>query len=301
MDASVSPLEALTGHIAARRPRHAKFLRSALAGLRPDEISEADRYVAHRLEHDTIAALAESYLTILDDTLEAQVDFLRTKTYRHARFSDVADTVYFDPRYMTRYMIGLALTEFIWPNHIQIRRFFEATFPRERRGAYLEVGPGHGFFLAHAMKAGALDRFTAVDISAASIALTDEIVSRLVPDARPRLDLVECDFLGESSLRGPYDVLVMGEVLEHVERPLAFLQRLAAIAAERAHLFVTTCINAPAIDHIYLFRSERDVAALFDAAGLTIERQLVAPHPGQSIERCVREELPINVAYVLRT
>jgi 2-polyprenyl-3-methyl-5-hydroxy-6-metoxy-1,4-benzoquinol methylase len=293
-------LDALIRSIGAKRPRHIKFMNRAIVDLQPKEVADADQYIAHLLERDTIEILSDSYLTILDDTVQAQIDFLRTKNYKFSKFSDVAGSVYFNPEYMKRYMIGLALTEFIWPNHILIRRFFEETFPADKKGSYLEVGPGHGFFLVHAMKAGALDSYTAVDISAASIALTDEIVRRLVPQARHKLELIECDFLADASLKGPFDMLVMGEVLEHVEQPLVFLKRLADLAADGARLFVTTCINAPAIDHIYLFRNERDIEALVEQAALTIESRLVVPHPGQSIERCVKDDLPINVAYVLR-
>jgi 2-polyprenyl-3-methyl-5-hydroxy-6-metoxy-1,4-benzoquinol methylase len=293
-------LDTLVRNIAAKRPRHAKFVKSAVADLLPYEIAEANGYIKHLLEGDTVENLSDSYLTILDDTVEAQIDFLRTKAYRHASFADVAESVYFNPEYMKRYMIGLALTEFIWPNHVLIRRFFEKTFPADRKGSYLEIGPGHGFFLVHAMKSAPLDRYTAVDISAASIALTDEVVRRMVPQARHKLDLIECDFLDSTGLEGPYDMLVMGEVLEHVEQPLAFLQRLSDLAADGAQLFVTTCLNAPAIDHIYLFRNEGDVETLFAKAGLMIEDRLIVPHPGQSVERCVSDDLPINVAYVLR-
>ena len=294
-----SNFNALMERIVAARPSHEKFVHEAIASLTPAEVGEGEAYIDHLLEQHEMQYLVGSYLTILDDTMEAQIEFLREKRYRHSRFDEVAAAVYFNREYMTKYMIGLAITEFLWPNHILIRRFFAESFPETKTGSYLEVGPGHGFFLLHAMKKGSLDRFLGIDISAASIALTDEIVSREASELRSKLELRECDFLAPQAIDEKFDVIVMGEVLEHVEDPLAFLKGLKALAAPGAHIFITTCLNAPAIDHIYLFRTQSDVADLFAAAGMTIKDQRIIPHPGQSLERCVKNDLPINVAYVL--
>jgi 2-polyprenyl-3-methyl-5-hydroxy-6-metoxy-1,4-benzoquinol methylase len=294
-----SNFEVLMARITAQRPSHAKFVNSAMAALTPDEIAEAAKYISYLLEHNDLDFLTTSYLTILDDTKRAQIDFMRDKKYQFSSFAEVADSVYFNKDYMTRYMIGLALTEFVWPNHIQIRRFFERTLPSRPGGKYLEVGPGHGAFLVHAMQKSAMKHFVAVDISATSIALTDDVVRRQVPERRDQLELRECNFLGQEALSGPFDVLVMGEVLEHVEQPELFLRRLNELGGTDPHIFVTTCINAPAVDHIYLFRNESEIAELIKASGLSIRDQLVVPYSGQSLKRCVDEDLPINVAYVL--
>jgi 2-polyprenyl-3-methyl-5-hydroxy-6-metoxy-1,4-benzoquinol methylase len=296
---TLSNFDALKTRITALRPSHAKFVNAAISGLTQAEVLEAANYITYLLGHNDLEFLAACYLTILDDTIRAQIDFMREKRYPFSRFAEVAHSIYFNKDYMTRYMIGLALTEFVWPNHIQIRRFFERTFPEQAGGAYLEVGPGHGSFLVYAMKKGALEHFVGIDISAASIALTEDVVRRLVPERRGQLELRECNFLAEHDLAGPFDVLVMGEVLEHVEQPQLFLRRLKELAGSDPHIFVTTCINAPAIDHIYLFRNESDILELISAAGLSVRDRLVIPHPGQTLKRCVAEDLPINVAYIL--
>jgi 2-polyprenyl-3-methyl-5-hydroxy-6-metoxy-1,4-benzoquinol methylase len=278
---------------------HARFIKDACALLEPAERAEADVYVGHLLADHSLEFIAESYETILDDTLAAQMFFMREGRYQHATFAEVAGSVYFNDDYMRRYMVGLAVTNYLWPNHVQIHRFFAQTFPRERRGQYLEVGPGHGLFLLHAMRSGKLDAFTGVDISASSLKLTDTVVRQLLPAARDRLRLIEADFLAGDGIDGRYDVLVMGEVLEHVEQPRPFLARLRALANDGAHLFVTTCINAPAIDHITLFSTEADVERLIAEAGLKIVRGLAVPYFGKTLQQSVRERLPINVAYVL--
>lgn len=285
--------------ILARMPSHAKFISNALALLNEDEIAEADDYIGHLLEHNDNEFIVDCYKTIVDDTLECQIEFLRSGQYRHTTFAEVADSVYFDNDYMKRYMIGLALSTFFWPNHTMIRRFFTQTLPTARSGRYLEIGPGHGFFLLQAMRRCSFDRFVGVDISPASIALIDSIVKDVLPDRRKDLDLIEMDFLAKSGLDGHFDAIVMGEVLEHVEKPAAFLHRIAELAAPSAHIFITTCINAPAVDHIFLFRTAGEIEALFSKAGLVIHDQIHVPHPGYDLKRCVALNLPINVAYLL--
>jgi 2-polyprenyl-3-methyl-5-hydroxy-6-metoxy-1,4-benzoquinol methylase len=91
----------------------------------------------------------------------------------------------------------------------------------------------------------------------------------------------------------------MGEVLEHVEAPLAFLAKIRSLAAPGGFVFVTTAINAPAVDHIWLFRSPAEVTAMAAAAGLRVTAELVVPYTGLSLEESLRTRMPINIALAL--
>ena len=59
-------------------------------------------------------------------------------------------------------------------------------------------------------------------------------------------------------------------------------------------------LNAPAIDHIFLFSKLSEVEELARESGLVIADQCVTPYTGKSIEECEAERLPVNVAYVMR-
>jgi SAM-dependent methyltransferase len=233
------------------------------------------------------------------DTLREQMFFRRHGRYRHERFADVANSVYFADEYMRLYMKGLALTAYLWPNHVAIRRFFQSEVADGPcRGRYLEVGPGHGLYMAAALRSGRFSQCVGVDISPTSLELTRAVVGRYVEGADTSLSLALGDFLA-MEVPGRFDVVVMGEVLEHVERPGEFLARARAACAEGGHVFVSTCANSPATDHIYLFRHDSEVDALVRAAGLSIVTRLVVPYHGTSLEQSYRESLPVNVAMVL--
>jgi cyclopropane fatty-acyl-phospholipid synthase-like methyltransferase len=199
---------------------------------------------------------------------------------------------------MDRYMYGLAITNFLWPNHVQMARFMRETLPKGRNGRYLEVGPGHGFLLLSALEVGAFDDVLGVDLSAASVEQTRTIIDHFYPDAPARVELR--DFLEATDLEpSSFDAVVMGEVLEHVEQPEVFLRRIAELAKDDAYIFITTCINAPAVDHIYLWRTTDELEEMITSSGLTITEPLRLPYEGKSLEESREENLPINVAYVL--
>jgi len=118
------------------------------------------------------------------------------------------------------------------------------------------------------------------------------------PDAPARVELR--DFLEATDLEpSSFDAVVMGEVLEHVEQPEVFLRRIAELAKDDAYIFITTCINAPAVDHIYLWRTTDELEEMITASGLTITEPLRLPYEGKTLEESREENLPINVAYVL--
>lgn len=293
-------IQALRNAIAAANERHDSFLDAALARLDDEERGDLLEYVGFCLDDGIdITDLAKGYSVILQDTLREQLHFMRHKSYRHSSFAEVAGSVYYDADYMRHYMHGLALTAYIWPNHLDMHRFFRRTLPRDRRGAYLEIGPGHGANLLAAMRLGAYDQFTGVDISPTSIDLTRRLVSRAMPHRAADVTLLLEDFLGWSSDRARFDAIVMGEVLEHVETPAAFLAQIAALSGADTYIHVTTCINAPAIDHIYLFRNTEEIEEMIETSGLRVADRYLGPHVGTTVEKCVKHALPINVAYVL--
>jgi len=295
-------LPALIDRIVAQNRMQRQFFERVLPELRPDEEADLERYVGYCLAAgDTLDELAEAYDLIVKDTLREQIYFKKHGRYRYAKFSDVASSVYMNPDYMGRYMHGLALTAFLWPNHARLRRYFveqlrgPAVAPG---GRYLEVGPGHGFYFMAALRSGLFASCEGVDISPTSVALTQRLIGSGAFGTFRNWQIEMVDFL-EASLEGPFELVTMGEVLEHVEDPGRFLRRARACALPSGRVFVTTCINSPALDHIFLFESVEHLRAIVAEAGLRVRGELVLPYTGSTLDESVAQRLPINIAMEL--
>ncbi len=288
----------LTSSILEANPVHRRFMDNAMAANLPSEREHLEQYLSFCVSQGlSIEFLAECYLVILGDTLREQVYFKKHGNYRYHSFAQVADRVYHDETYMSRYMYGLAITSFLWPNHLQMLRFFDEVLPHDAGGSYLEIGPGHGYYLMKAMQQSAYNEFMAVDISETSIELTRQLIEHY--SGKTECVLRQEDFLDNKFKDDFFSAVVMGEVLEHVEDPGRFLREIRRVADAQAFIYVTTCINAPAVDHIFLFNSVEHLEAMIVDAGLIIRERCICPYEGKSIEESVALRLPVNVAYSL--
>lgn len=287
--------------ILEENPMHKSFLKGALNHVNDNELMTLNSYLDFCKKHGhDLTYMADSYLTIVGDTFQEQIYFMKHKEYRHKSYEDVAGHVYHNKDYMDQYMFGLAITSFLWPNHLDMGRLFFETVPRDKGGKYLDIGPGHGYYLMTAMELCSFDDYLGIDISEASIKQTQAIIDHFKPEFKNRFSLKNIDFLEAKGLEnGSYNAIVMGEVLEHVEQPDVFLKRIAELATDDAYIFVTTCINAPAVDHIYLWRTTGSLEKMIEECGLKIKTPLRLPYEGKTLEESEAEDLSINVAYVL--
>ena len=67
-----------------------------------------------------------------------------------------------------------------------------------------------------------------------------------------------------------YDFITLGEVLEHVEDPDKLLLKLKSLLSENGRIYITVPTNAPAIDHIFLFKNSNEIRDLIKSVGLKI-------------------------------
>ena len=283
-------------------PTHKKFIQDSLILINDDELKLHEKYLEFcEKKKYKMSYMAECYRTILEDSIKEQIYFIRNKEYRNKSYNDVAKNVYHNKSYMDKYMYGLAITSFLWPNHLKMTRFFIKTLPKNKKGKYLDIGPGHGYYLMKAMEIGSFDEYFGVDISEASINQTSEIIDHFQPQLKNKYHLKQTDFLEANELMdNDFNAIVMGEVLEHVEKPEVFLRRISELATEESYIFITTCINAPAIDHIYLWRTTEDLEQMILKNNLEIISPLRLPYRGKSLKESKEENLCINVAYVLK-
>ncbi len=290
---------ALVDRVVSRKPMHRRFLNTSVSKLSDAERAEAERYIDFlQLQGHTVDSLASCYLTIVEDTFREELHFRETGRYRCSSYAEAAAAVYHNPDYMQRYMVGLALSSFWWINHVELRRFF-TTYIQGRKGAlYREIGPGHGLYFLEAMRKSAFERYEGIDISETSVAMTRHVIDSGYFGSFAKANVVQADFLS-GGIGDPADVLVMGEILEHVESPRRFLECAHASSKDNASIFLTTCFNSPAVDHIYNPGSMAALVQLVASTGFAVTRSLVVPKQGTTLAQCEAERLPVNVAMVL--
>jgi 2-polyprenyl-3-methyl-5-hydroxy-6-metoxy-1,4-benzoquinol methylase len=254
-----------------------------------------------RLNGISPEGLAEAYQTMVAQMLHARLAFLRTGQYPVDEQSEALREVYNDSQVMRGYMLGVALSQFLWEHHWRMYKLYQEELPKlPRQGRVLEVGCGHGLFLLAMLEArGKEAAIEAVDISATSIELAQGVLAAVRPDLASAVTFSHAD-LFDFKGAGGYSFITMGEVLEHVERPGQMLSRIHQLLASGGKAYVSTCANCPAIDHVFHFHTVDEIRALMRSAGFSIERELVAPSEDRSPEALERMKIDISYAAILK-
>lgn len=223
----------------------------------------------------------DCYLRMIDDFNFESISFMETGQYSSTSFEEVNKRVYANPAIMEYYMHGLLLSQFLFTQHYDVLLYFDELIKNNKANIsnYLEVGGGHGLYISDAIEIiGNATNYDLVDISKSSLDIAEKMI------ANPSVNYIHSDIFDYFPAK-KYDFITMGEVLEHVENPIALLQKLGDLLSVNGKLYITTPTNAPAIDHIYLFRNAAEIRTLILEAGFIIED-----------ERCIySEDLPPEI------
>ncbi|WP_104749643.1 class I SAM-dependent methyltransferase [Helicobacter cynogastricus] len=287
--------------IALKNPVHAKYL--AKLKFDSEDMQEFNALLScYAQEGVSEEDLCASYLLLLEDALKQTRYFLKYGTYRYSHLKDVKAHVYDNPQYMQKYVRGIAISSYLWQQHIGIRKHFSAYIDQiygGGGGTYLEIGPGHGSHFLKALKSGKFAKLTGIDLSPTSLDLSQRMVASQAPDLVNRCAFVHADFLS-TNFNQKADLIVMGEVLEHVETPLLFLERAKDLLNPHGEVYATIPINAPMIDHIYLFKHPQEVFELIAQAGLHVKEHTYFMANDYSLEKALRFKNAILMVLVLR-
>ena len=241
---------------------------------------------------------AKSYNKMCMDFLSAQISFRKTGKYR-IDDSAVAETeVYNDLEVMRYYMVGLLMSYMFWPIHYELFRVFLQHLPENDIGSYLEVGVGHGLFSSTLLTRFPEVKGTVVDISKMSIQTAREVMKAFDADTS-RLNFIHGDYL-KADLGGlTFDFVIMGEVLEHVNDAPGFMARTKNLVAQEGKVYLSTCANCPALDHVYHFHSADEIRDLITGAGFNIISDLALPAEDVPEEDWEKELVTINYCCLL--
>lgn len=243
----------------------------------------------------TIEYGIDAYLKMVNDMFKSQVKFMRTGQYPVSKTSDAIDNVYNDKKEMLSYMIGLALSQYLWSTHYEMFNHLKDELNKNKASIknYLEIGPGHGLFLKSAIDI--LDKdtnMTAIDISPISLDVSKSIIEYFYPNK-------DIEFINEDMLKldldSNCDFIVMGEVIEHVETPELLLKKISKLLSQNGKAFLSTCVNCPAIDHVYHFHTVEEIREMFEKCGLEIISEKVLPV--ENLPMCEIEHKKITINY----
>ena len=258
-------------------------------------------YIQYLNKNDmTIEYCIDAYLKMVGDMFKCQVKFMRTGKYPTESAAYAFNEIYSNEKEMLSYMIGLALSQYLWSTHYEMFGHLKLSLAQNKNkiNKYLEIGPGHGLFLKSAIDI--LNKnveMTAVDISQTSLNVSKSIISHFYPSKN--ISFINKDMLN-LSMDFNFDFIVMGEVIEHVEDPKLLLVKISKLLSKSGRAFLSTCVNCPAIDHVYHFHTVEEIRSMFKECGLAIESEKVLPVEDISMTEIINQKITINYSAIVR-
>jgi 2-polyprenyl-3-methyl-5-hydroxy-6-metoxy-1,4-benzoquinol methylase len=214
--------------------------------------------------------VAGDYLKMIGDMRKEGLYFYKHGKYRCENQRDANEHVYSRPEVMSYYMNALLLSQILWKHHFKIFIYFQeqlrSLFNEQKEISILDVGPGHGFFSYLIKKEfPGYKKIDLVDISDTSLAMTRKIIGL----DHDKIQYYKRDIFDYDE-NSKYDLIVLGEVVEHLDNPREILVKLSRLLSPGGFLWITTPTNSPALDHVYLFKSKEEVFQLVEDSGLRI-------------------------------
>jgi 2-polyprenyl-3-methyl-5-hydroxy-6-metoxy-1,4-benzoquinol methylase len=234
------------------------------------------RAIRHCFPHLEMNTLAKWYAEFTVEQNRFQRQYDKTGRYPCANQSEANDAVYQNTASMEVYMASMLVTQFFWPHHLQILQFYGTAFVKPFAGSaqkVLEIAPGHGLLGREFLDATNGATLLGIDISPFAIEMSRKMM--LLPPSNSRaVYKVEDALAFEPS--GAFDIVIAGEVLEHLDRPDLLLKKIHECLTGEGRAFITAAITAAQMDHVTEFCSPEEVESLIGLAGLTIEEVFVA-------------------------
>jgi SAM-dependent methyltransferase len=283
-------------------PEHAAYLLKSFSPRTSAmlQATEAAAAAAAKLMAGQEETVAADYRWTCDRLRDEELFFHREGRYRLSTFAEADAEVYSDHAYMSRYVNGLLLTQVLWYNHVATFEMFLNDVLGGARSPfdYLEVGPGHGLMVYFAAQSPLCRRLQAWDVSAVSLRETRAALDKL--GLEKPVALVETDILRAERPTEAFDLIVISEVLEHLETPERALRFLRDALKDDGRIFVNVPLNSPSPDHIYLFETPDDVRALVEGAGLKVEAMSLYATQGRAIESALANRISVSAGVIGR-
>lgn len=294
-------IEYLLSRIEDKNPAHFVKLKENLKDLGDDYFNLAnpfyEKYEKYlKANQLTLDYGIDFYLKMIEAMLEERLAFIRKGTYSNTSFEEVEKNVYATPEVMSYHMHGLVLAQFLWFDQYERIKFFVDHLTKYFNSGknYLEIGGGHGLYIYKALQLLPTNTtFDLVDISESSLKIAKGI-----------LDTDKVNYylknIFDFSNDDVYDFITIGEVLEHVENPKELLMKIGSHLSEDGVCYLTTPVNAPMIDHIYLFNEEQEIRDLLNDAGFEIIEEKIVISEKITAKKAIKYKVPIMYAAFIK-
>jgi len=242
-----------------------------------------------------------AYLKLCLDMMKSQLYFYEHNKYLVSEQSDAFKKVYDNITEMKSYMIGAAISQFLWPNHYAMYSFFIKNINNFKGSVnnYLEIGCGHGLFLLEAIKKFKKSaNFEIVDISKTSIHISKSLINFLVNE-KLKINYSLNDIY-KVNFKKKFEFITMGEILEHVDKPFPLLKKINGLISETGEMFMSTCVDCPWIDHVYHFKSVKEIEDMVGDSGFKIIDKLILPVEDKPMEEIIKNKITINYCALLQ-
>jgi 2-polyprenyl-3-methyl-5-hydroxy-6-metoxy-1,4-benzoquinol methylase len=282
-------------------PEHERYIRRSLS-VRSDEVLETTEMLARAaltLAGPRLAEVARHYRWTCDRLHEEEIEFHRSGRYRLSSFTEADREVYSNSDYMEKYVDGLLFSQVLWVNHAESCNFFFREIPRNLKpgGRLLEIGPGHGLMLNLAMSRFGLACTTAWDISPVAVEQTRRALALLGAE---KAELCVRNIMEIQPGEESYDLVVLSEILEHLEDPKAAMRQIRGVVGKDGLVFVNVPINSPSPDHLYLMQCIEDAEALLTETGFIVMAKGAFATQGHPIEKALRNRISVSVCMLGR-
>ena len=294
-------IEYLLSRIEDKNPAHFVKLKENLKDLGDDYFNLAnpfyEKYEKYlKANQLTLDYGIDFYLKMIEAMLEERLAFIRNGTYSNTSFEEVEKNVYATPEVMSYHMHGLVLAQFLWFDQYERIKFFVDHLTKYFNSGknYLEIGGGHGLYIYKALQLLPTNTiFDLFDISESSLKIAKGI-----------LDTNKVNYylknIFDFSNDDVYDFITIGEVLEHVENPKELLMKIGSHLSEDGVCYLTTPVNAPMIDHIYLFNEEQEIRDLLNDAGFEIMEEKIVISEKITAKKAIKFKVPIMYAAFIK-
>ena len=151
--------EQIVDQICLKSPLQKKKLKSYLSTRSVNFFNEADKFTSDYSSYLESQGLSfeyaiDAYLKMCKDMVKSQIYFMKMDKYPLEDQDQAFDEVYNSKDEMQSFMVGLALSQYLWGTHYEMFRHFTEGLQnnKKRIKSYLEIGPGHGLFFKKAIE-----------------------------------------------------------------------------------------------------------------------------------------------------